>query len=184
MIKKQTIVLIILALSMLSGCNRLFRPGETKDDDLVEVSYEAVNQLILDLRQPLPKGSLVVINSLVNVDDMGQNLAFGRIVSDQISSAFHRAGYRVMGMELPTELFAKNEAGILQLPEKTKEALNASGAKAVVIGSFAPGRNNVYVSLRVVEVASQNVISSTDYSVPMGPDAKILATRPQPQTQK
>jgi hypothetical protein len=181
MFKKQILVLMILALTMLSGCNRLFRPGETKDDDLVEVSYEAVDQLLLNLKQPLPKGSLVVINSMVNVDDLGQTLPFGRIVSDQISSAMHRAGYRVMGMELPTEIFAKNDAGILQLPEKTKEALNAVHASAVVIGSFAAGRNNVYVSLRVVEIATQNLISSTDYSVPMGPDAKVMATRPLPQ---
>lgn len=184
MFKKQTIVLTVLALTMLSGCNRLYRPSETKDDNLVEVSYDAVNQLILNLRQPLPRGSLVVVNSLVNVDDLGQTLAFGRIVSDQISSAFHNAGYQVMGMELPTELFAKNDAGILQLPEKTKEALNTAGAKAVVIGSYAPGRNTVYVSLRIVDIAGQNVISSTDYAVAMGPDAKALATHPQPQSQR
>ena len=184
MFKKQMIVLMILALTMTSGCSRLFRPSEIKDDNLVEVSYEAVNQLILHARQPLPQGSLVVINSLVNVDDLGQTLPFGRIVSEQISSAFHNAGYLVMGMELPTELFAKNDAGILQLPEKTKEALNTSGAKAVLIGSFAPGRNSVYVSLRMVDIATQSTISSTDYSVAMGPDAKVLATRPQPQQQK
>ncbi|WKJ90524.1 FlgO family outer membrane protein [Methylomonas montana] len=178
MFNRKTMALMLLALTMLGGCYRFSRP-EIKDDNLVEVSYQVVNQLILDLRQPLPRGSLVVINSLVNVDDLGQSLPFGRIVSDQISSAFHRSGYQVMGMELPTEIFAKNEAGILQLPEKTKEALNNVGAKAVVIGSFAPGHDNVYVSLRVVEIASQNVISSADYSVPMGPDAKALVTKPQ-----
>lgn len=180
MFNRKTMALTLLALTTLSGCYRFSRP-EIKDDNLVEVSYQVVNQLILDLRQPLPKGSLVVINSLVNVDDLGQSLPFGRIVSDQISSAFHRSGYQVMGMELPTEIFAKNEAGILQLPEKTKEALNNVGAKAVVIGSFAPGHDNVYVSLRVVEIASQNVISSTDYSVPMGPDAKALVAKPLPK---
>jgi hypothetical protein len=132
----------------------------------------------------LPKGSLVVINSLINVDELNQHLPFGRIVSDQISSAFHQAGYLVMGMELPTEIFSKNDAGILQIPEKTKEALNLLGAKAIVIGSYAPGRNNVYVSLRLVEIASQNVMSSTDYSVGMGPDAKVLASLPQPPVQK
>ncbi len=142
------------------------------------MTYEEVNSLIQNLRLPLPKGSLVVINSLINVDELNQRLPFGRIVSDQISSAFHHAGYLVMGMELPTEIFSKNDAGILQIPEKTKEALNLLGAKAIVIGSYAPGRNNVYVSLRLVEIASQNVMSSTDYSVGMGPDAKVLASLP------
>lgn len=177
MFKKQIIILIVM-LSMLSGCSRFYRPSETKDGDWIELSYEAVNQLLLNSRQPLPGGSLVVINSLINVTDLGQNLAFGRIVSDQISSAFQNYGYMVTGMELPTEMFAKNEAGILQIPEKTRDALNNLGAKFVVIGSYAPGRNTVYVSLRVVDLASQTVISSTDYAVPMGPDAKELATPP------
>lgn len=181
MFKKQTIIFMILTLTMLGGCSRLYRPSETKDDDLVEVSYDAVEQLLLNLKQPLPKGSLVVVNSMVNVDDLGQTLPFGRIVSDQISSAMHRAGYRVMGMELPTEIFAKNDAGILQLPEKTKEALNTVHASAIVIGSYAAGRKNVYVSLRIVELATQNIISSTDYSVSMGPDAKAMTTIPEPK---
>ena len=180
MINKKTLALVLLAATLSSGCNRFAR-NEIKDDNLVEVSYQEVSQLILNLQQPLPRGSLVVINSLVNVDDMGQTLPFGRIVSDQISSAFHQHGYRVMGMELPTEIFAKNEAGILQIPDKTKEALNNVGAKAVVIGSFAPGHNNVYVSLRLVDIASQNVVSSADYSVAMGPDAKALTAKPQPK---
>jgi len=175
MYKKQIIILIVM-LAVLSGCSRFYRHSETKDADLIELSYNAVDQLMLNLRQPLPKGSLVVINSLINIADLGQTQPFGRIVSDQISSAFQNDGYMVMGMELPTEIFAKNDAGILQLPEKTKDALNNLGAKVVVIGSYAPGRNTVYVSLRIVDIASQTVISSTDYAVPMGPDATELAT--------
>ncbi len=178
---KSMLLPALLLLSLLSGCSSWYRYHDIEDDDLIEVSYDAVDQLLKNLKQPLPRGSLVVINSLVNVDDLGQTLPFGRIVSDQISSAVHQAGYRVTGMELPTEIFAKNDAGILQLPEKTKEALNAVHANAVIVGSFATGRSNVYVSLRVVEIATGNIISSTDYSVPMGPDAKTLATRPQPK---
>jgi TolB-like protein len=128
----------------------------------------------------LPKGSLIVINSLINVTDMGQTLAFGRIVSDQIASAFQNNGYLVTGMDLPTEMFTKNDAGILQIPEKTREALNILGAKAVVIGSYAPGRNNVYISLRIVDLTSQTVMASTDYPVAMGPDAKAMTLPPLP----
>lgn len=182
MIKKPLFVSALLALTLLAGCSSYYRyRSEVKDDDLVEVSYAAVEQLLQNLKQPLPRGNLVVINSLVNVGDLGQTMPFGRIVSDQISSAMHRNGYRVMGMELPTEIFSKNEAGILELPEKTKEALNNVHANALVIGTYAAGRKNVYVSLRVVEIATQNIISSTDYSIPMGPDARAMALPPDPK---
>ncbi len=178
---KQLLAPALLSALMLSGCSPWYYHNDIEDDDLVEVSYNAVDQLLLNLKQPLPKGSLVVINSMVNVDDLGQTLPFGRIVSDQLTSSLHRAGYRVMGMELPTEIFAKNDAGILQIPEKTKDALNAVHASAIVIGSYAAGRDNVYVTLRVVDIATQNFIASTDYSIPRGPDAKVLTTPPKPK---
>ncbi|MGR9044693.1 MAG: FlgO family outer membrane protein [Gammaproteobacteria bacterium] len=174
MLKKQAIIFGALALFALAGCNRAYYSNEPDDENLVEVSYEAVDNLLLNLKQPLPKDSLVVINSLVNVDDLSQSFSFGRILSDQISSGFHRSGYRIMGMELPTEIFVKNESGILHLSDETKEALNNVGASALVVGVFAPGKRNAYISLRVVDIASQNFISTTDLSVPMGPDAKQL----------
>ncbi len=165
--------LIILSLLLSTGCSRYYS-NRPSDDDLIEVSYNAVENLLNNLKQPLPTGSLVVINSLVNVDNLSQSFSFGRIMSDQISSAFHNAGYRVMGMELPTEIFVKNDAGILNLSDTTKEALNNEGAKALVIGSFAPGRHNVYISLRIVEIDGQNLIATSDFSVPIGPDARRL----------
>lgn len=174
MLKKQTIIFLMMATAALAGCNRAYYSSEPDDEDLVEVSYQTVEDLLLNLKQPLPKGSLVVINSLVNVDDLSQTFSFGRILSDQISSAFHRSGYRIMGMELPTEIFVKNESGILHLSDETKEALHNVGASALVVGVFAPGKRNAYISLRVVDIASQNFISTTDLSVPMGPDAKQL----------
>jgi len=177
--KKQLLVPALLSALVLNGCSPgwYYRANTVDDDDLVEVSQSAVENLLANHR--LPRGSLVVINSMVNVDDLGQTLPFGRIMSDQLSSSLHQAGYRVMGMELPTEIFAKNDAGILQLPEKTKEALNTVHAHAVLIGTYAPGRENVYVSLRLVELVSQDVISTFDFSTPLGPDAKALTSRPQ-----
>jgi len=177
----QLFVSALLGLTLLSGCGPRTYYDSVEDEDLVEVSYSAIDQLLLSLKEPLPRGSLVVINSLVNVDDLGQTLPFGRIVSDQLASAMSRAGYRVMGMELPTEIFAKNEAGILELPEATKQALNDVHATAFIYGTYAAGRKSVYVSLLIVDIATQNVISSVDYSTPMGPDAKRLATIPEPK---
>ena len=92
MLKKQAFIFFILAMTALAGCNRAYYSNEPDDENLVEVSYKAVDDLLLNLKQPLPKDSLVVINSLVNVDDLSQTFSFGRILSDQISSAFHRSG--------------------------------------------------------------------------------------------
>jgi flagellar FlgO protein len=182
MVNKKTIFSALLAMS-LSGCVPWYYDREPKDENLVDVSFDAVDSLIENMRRPLPAGSLVVINSLVNVDDLSQSVSFGRIMSDQISSAFHRAGYQIIGMELPTEIFDANDDGILHLADETKQALNDAGASALVVGVFAPGKRNAYVSLKVFDIATESVISTTDLSVPMGPDAKKLL-KPQKPAEK
>jgi hypothetical protein len=47
-----------------------------------------------------------------------------------------------MGMELSTEIFTKKDAGIVQIADKTKEALSLVHAQAVLVGTYAPGREN------------------------------------------
>ena len=172
MFNKAAIFTLMLITTVLSGCTTYQQP--VKDVDLVEVSYDAVDTLLKQLSQPIPKGSLIIVSTLVNVDDLNQTSAFGRIVSDQLASAFNNSGYRIRGMEMQTALFVKEESGILQLSDETKETLGKYNASALVAGVFAAGRRTAYVSLRIVDLNSKNIISSTDYSVPMGPDARVL----------
>ena len=173
MYNKVAIFILMLSATVLSGCSTSSQPL-IKDVDLVEVSYDAVDTLLKKLSQPIPKGSLIVVTTLVNVDDLNQTSAFGRIVSDQIASAFNNSGYRIKGMEMPTSLLAKEEGGMLYLSDEAKETLIKHNASALVVGKFAAGRRTAYVSLRIVDLNSKNIISSTDYAVPMGPDARVL----------
>ena len=173
MFKKATIALLVLAMALLSGCTR-YRYQEIKDVDLIEVSYGATQKLLKQSRKPLPANSLIVVTTFVNVDDLNQTSSFGRIVSDQIASAFNNAGYRIKGMEMPTEVFVKEEDGMLQLSDTSERILKANQAAALVVGTFAPGKQTAYVSIRMLDLDTNTVISSTDFSVPMGPDARVL----------
>jgi len=173
MYNKALIFILIFITTSLSGCLTNYRKP-IEDVDLVEVSYDAVDTLLEQLSQPIPEGSLIVVSTLVNVDDLNQTSAFGRIVSDQIASALNNSGYRIRGMEMRTELFVKEGGGMLHLTDETKKTLEEHNASALVVGVFAAGRVSAYVSLRIVDINSKNIISSTDFSVPMGPDARVL----------
>jgi hypothetical protein len=175
MLKISTLLIPALLAASLSGCGA-FRHYETKDADLVDVSYDAVDDLKARLTRKLPKHSLIIVTTLLNVDNLNKTSAFGRIVSDQIASAFHQSGYRIIGMEMPIDLFVMTEDGALQLSDDTKKLLNRYQAAVLVGGVYAPGKKNSYVSLRVIDTVTKNVISATDFSVPMGPDAKLLMT--------
>ncbi len=146
----------------------------TEDIDLIEVSYKAVQTLLRQSSKPIVKGSLIVVSTLVNVDDLKQTSAFGRIVSNQMGSGFNNSGYPIRGMELPTANFVVSEGGFLHLTDETKKNLREKKVSALVAGVFAAGKRSVYVSLRLIDISNMNIISSTDFVVPMGPDTKAL----------
>ncbi len=173
MLKKTTLFIPALLAATLSGCG-INRQYEIKDANLVEVSYEAVDDLKGHLTRAVPKNSLIIVSTLLNVDNLNKTSAFGRIVSDQIASAFHQSGYQIIGMEMPIDLFVMKEDGTLHVSDETKAIFKHYNANVLVGGVYAPGKRNTYVSLRMVNLTSRNIISSTDFSVPMGPDAKLL----------
>lgn len=173
MFKKATIFIPALVLVTLSGCS-WNRYQEVKDTDLIEVSQDATCELRDKLARIVPQNSLIVVSTLLNVDNLNQTSAFGRIVSDQIASAFHDAGHQIIGMEMPIDLFVMKDGGEIALTDDTKAKLRKQQAAVLVGGVYAPGKKNTYVSLRVVDIYSKRVISTYDFSVPMGPDAKLL----------
>ena len=173
MLKKITIIIPVLLITILSGCG-IFGYHDVKDEDLVEVSYDSVDELREKLTRTIPQSSLILVSTLLNVDDLYKTSSFGRIVSNQIASAFHNSGYRIIGMEMPIDLFAMEKGGTLKLSDETKEMLKPYNATVIVGGVYAPGKKNAYVSLRIIDLYTKNIISSIDFSVPMGPDARKL----------
>lgn len=174
MLKKATIYISILFTATLSGCLNNYYYESSKDTDLVEVSYDAVNTLQSDFSKTLPEHSLIIVNTLLNIDDLKKTSAFGRILSDQIASALYNSGYRVIGMEMPTDLLFMQEGGAPHLSDETKKIIKKYGAAAIVGGVYAQGKKATYVSLRIVNADNTNIIASTDLSVPMGADIKVL----------
>ncbi len=170
---KIVFITLVLLSFILTGCS-FNRYNEPKDVDLIPVSQKAAKNLLSNSKKALPKDSLIVISSFVNVDELKMTSSFGRIVSSQIASAFFNSGYRIKAIELPTELFVQSNSGFLQLSPEAKSALKSHGASALVVGVFAPGRRTAYVNIKMVDIDTQEVISSTDFSVPMGADAKVL----------
>lgn len=173
MFKKTTAFVPVLLSALLSGCG-IHHFLENRDANLVEESYDATEDLHEKIRNKIPKNSLIVVSTLLNVDNLNQTSSFGRIVSDQIASAFNSLGYQVIGMEMPIDLFVMKEGGRFHLSDETKTMLRHYHASTLVGGVYAPGKHNGYVSLRMVDINSKNIIASTDFSVPMGPDAKMM----------
>jgi len=168
----------LVTATLFAGCATRGSEGP-QDIDLIALSYSATEQLLAQGSSQLPREGVIVVSTLVNANEQDQSASFGRIVSNQIASGFSNKGYRIKTMELPVELFIKEESGLVYLSEEARNTLRDLNAAALVVGIYAAGRNTAYVSTRIMDVATENVISTTDFAVPMGPDAKVLL-RPNP----
>ncbi len=178
MLKKTNILIPLLLIITLSGCGstfRFFKSQSYLNTDLIEASHDATDELKDELTQKIPKGSLIVVSTLLNVKKPpNETSSFGRIISDQIATALHNSGYQIIALDLPIDLFMMEEAGELTLSDKDKALLKKYDAAVMVGGVYAPGKQNTYVSLRAVNRFTKHVIASTDFSVVLGPDVKTL----------
>ncbi len=178
MLKRATILISALLIITLSGCAstwRFFKAQTYLNTDLIEASHDATDELKDELCQKIPKGSLIVVSTLLNVKkNPNETSSFGRIISDQIATALHNSGYQIIALDLPIDLFMMEEAGELKLSDKDKALLKKYDAAVMVGGVYAPGKQNTYVSLRAVNRFTKHVIASTDFSVVLGPDVKNL----------
>ncbi len=178
MFKKANILISALLIVTLSGCAstmRFFKAQSYLNTDLIEASHDATEKLEDDLSQKIPKGSLIVVSTLLNVKrNPNDTSSFGRIISDQIATALQNSGYQIIALDLPIDLFKMEEAGELQLSDEDKALLRRYNAAVMVGGVYAPGKQNAYVTLRAVNRFTKHVIASTDFSVVLGPDVKNL----------
>jgi len=178
MLKKSTILIPALLIATLGGCSstwRFFKAQTYLNTDLIEASHDATDELKDELCRKIPKGSLIVVSTLLNVKkNPNETSSFGRIISDQIATALQNSGYQIIALDLPIDLFKMEEGGELLLSDEDKALLRRYNATVMVGGVYAPGKQNAYVTLRAVDRFSKHVIASTDFSVVLGPDVKNL----------
>lgn len=179
---KVLIVTMLFGL-MLSGCSTLgfgngdsdtpeFRP--VQDTDLVSQSYTAAESLLTQVpwlkehRQPLLTGTFVDIN------DLRDSSGLGRMIAEQVASRFVQEGFTVVEMRLRQNVYIQETGGEFVLSREVRDLSRVHNAGAVIAGTYAVGRRNVYVSARLVRAADNLVLASYDYSVPIGPDTRAL----------
>ena len=175
----KRILVLFFAVLFIAGC------ASSKDDDtpafqrvvdsdLVSQSYAAAEALLKQVpwlkenRQPLLQGTFV------NVDNMEDSSAMGRIVAEQVSSRFAQEGFTVIEMKLRRNVYIQQFGGEFVLSREVQNLSQVHNAAAVIAGTYAVGRRTVYINARLIRAADNLVLAAHDYSMPLGPDAKAL----------
>ncbi|MCK5720333.1 MAG: hypothetical protein KAH84_10360 [Thiomargarita sp.] len=178
--KRPLFYLIFFLIFALAGCSYI-----TKDRDLVSSSYRAADKLLSGVkdfysflhprRNGVYSAKPILVASFVNINNLQQSSTFGLIVAEQIGSRFAQRGYKIIELKLRTDsIFVQQQTGELLLSRELQAISLQHDAYAVIVGTYAAGKEIVYVTAKLVRTKDNVILNSYDYSLPLGPNTKQM----------
>jgi TolB-like protein len=169
---------LIAVLALLGGCADLYsQPSASasavEDTDIRGANYAAAEQLVgsgggLDRRANL------VGATFVNIIDLDDSSAMGKLIAEQIGSRLTQLGYRMVELKLRNDIFIQERGGEYMLSRTVQDISAEHDAQAVIAGTYAVARDRVYVKASVIEPSSNVVMASYDYELPLGRNLRAL----------
>ncbi|MDP2829269.1 MAG: FlgO family outer membrane protein [Sulfuricellaceae bacterium] len=163
----------LLALSV-TGCSTGPTYQSAVNSPYIQANYNGVEQLISSAKSLIGMQKPVVVATIVNVDSLTESSRFGRNVSEQISAKLAKMGYSVIELKLRDNIFIKQSEGELLLSREVREVSQSHKADTVVVGTYAEGRDYIYVNLKAVNVHDNLIVAAHDYALPLDDDTLKL----------
>lgn len=178
--KRCSINSIVVLVALLCLCK-----GTERDvyalccgSDLGDISYTAGDMLERNLLYYLDRTLPILSTSFVNLDNLKETSAFGRLVGVQIASRFSQHGYRVIDIRLSNgKVLVQERNGELVLSRDMKRINNCQDAQAILVGTYTIAGNRAFVSTRFVSTLDNSILSSYNFSIKMDDLLKALAQK-------
>ena len=167
-------LVLTVSVLVLAGCQT---NGPAKDVNMIPISHDAAKKMIFQSKDRLEPGSLILA-SFADIDNLENSSTFGRIVAQQIGSVFSSQGYKIIEMLLRGKVYIGKGEGEFLLSRALKDLSTEHNAQAVIVGIYAVGSKNVYVTAKLIQASDSIVLASEDFVLPLGPDLRTLVTQP------
>ncbi|REC95922.1 FlgO family outer membrane protein [Kushneria indalinina] len=171
---------IVLLLSVLiTGCSAL--PGYhtvPEQPTLLSRVDTAAERLVRNTHGRLAATDTIIATTFVDVDQLGRSSTLGRTLTEALTSKMVENGLNVIEVKLRDSLYIEEYTGELILSRNVQRLGNNYNASAVLLGTYAVARGEVFVNARVVRLADQLVLGATSFRVPMDADVQMLLSSP------
>lgn len=171
----------LLAAALLGGCANYYYgdkggpgAGSWFASSLVKQNHLAADKLAqaVQLDAQLP----ILVGTLVHIDRLQESSRFGRLVSEQLAARLAQRGLHVTELKLRSNALMRPDQGELLLSRELREVSQAQQAQAVLVGSYAPTAQQVFVDLKLVRPQDGQILAAYDYALPMDADMRSLLT--------
>lgn len=191
-IKSTRFFLLILCVTLV-GCPRhvafrecayriqtaeCYKPNTVEDSDIIAASYTATDTL---LNQALPKinpNSRLLITTVANIDNLDDSSSLGRLIGEHLSARVAQLGFKAIEIKFQHSITTIAETGEFILTRELREMPETQNADAVIAGTYAVGQSTVYITLKLLDYRTSQVLSSYAYTLPIGPNTHALLKEP------
>jgi TolB-like protein len=130
---------------------------------LVDINYAAADSLLGNLRIDLSPARPILVATIVDIDNLERSSTLGRLIAEQAGSRLSQRGYHVKEIKLRNSVVFRERGGEFMLSRDYRTLSARYDAQAVLTGTYAVGKEEIYVNLRMVLASDSRLISSFDY---------------------
>ena len=178
--KRRLIISIAILFSFLCLFAGMERDlcASTHGPDLDSITYVAGDMLEGNLLYDIDRTLPILSTSFVNLDNLNETSAFGRLIGVQIASRLSQHGYKVIELRLSNgKVLVKEKNGELALSREMKRIDKSHDAQAVIVGTYCTIENWVFVSTRLVSTLDNSILSSYNFSIRVGDLLRALVKK-------
>jgi TolB-like protein len=161
----------ILALVLLVSCR-------STDNGMIRQNHDAARQLVQMAGNELHPSTNMIAATFADINSLTMSSPFGRIASQQLVSGFTSQGYRFVDVLLRNSVYINQSQGEFLLSRELSEISNEHNAPVVLVGTYAVGDRNVFVTAKLIRTADGVIIASHDYAVPYTQETRALLRAP------
>jgi TolB-like protein len=151
---------LLLACLLLSGCAKEPQKDFSQvTSDFFGFGDQLADQLVVNKRHKGVKEERLILTTFVHLDDLYQTSSFGRAMTESLSSALFRRGFRVAEIRKGPGLYVKSKSGELTLTRDISLIAREQEVQAIVAGTYSLTPTTVVINARLLAAESEEVLS-------------------------
>lgn len=153
---------LVAAMMLLAGCGPVVHTGGTASvvtPDFFGLGEEVAQQLAQNFHHGRATGMSLMLTTMVEVDDLYATSRFGRTFTESLATRLFRHGFGVVEIRKASEVLVKSHSGELMLSRDAKLLAKEQRVHGIVVGTYSLTPQSVIVNVRILDAASQDVLS-------------------------
>lgn len=171
---------LLLLLFTLSSCSTFNCTPLEKylgaEENLISLGYTIADDLTKSAFPPLiPRNpnKPIMATTFVNNHNLEQTSKFTRTLQSHIASGLVQLGYTVQELHIRKDLVIQPKSGETMLTRQLENMKGDFKAQAILVGTISITNRTMYITARLVNPKTTNIISAKDYKFCM--DDNVLA---------